>query len=65
MDDILRIDTVSQHDAFYHQQNLHPLASVIDFTGRTPEVYASKLNFGFYAMYLKDVIRRTKLRFCS
>src|SRR3954463_9980614 len=55
MDKILRIDTVSEHDAFYHQENLHPLVSVIDFTGRTPEVYASRMNFGFYAVYLKDV----------
>lgn len=55
MDKILRIDTVSEHDAFYQQENLHPLVSVIDFSGRTPEVYASRMNFGFYAVYLKDV----------
>lgn len=55
METILRIDTVSEHDAFYHHENLHPLVSVIDFTGRTPEVYASRMNFGFYAVYLKDV----------
>ncbi len=55
MNNILRIDTVSEHDAFYHQENLHPLVSVIDFTGTTPEVYASRMNFGFYAVYLKDV----------
>lgn len=55
METILRIDTISEHDAFYHHENLHPLVSVIDFTGRTPEVYASRMNFGFYAVYLKDV----------
>lgn len=55
MDAVLRIDTVSEHDTFYHHENLHPLVSVIDFTGRTPEVYASRMNFGFYAVYLKDV----------
>jgi AraC family transcriptional activator of pobA len=55
MDKILRIDTVSEHDRFYHQENLHPLVSVIDFTGKSPEIYASKMNFGFYAVYLKDV----------
>lgn len=55
MENILRIDTVSEHDKFYHQENLHPLVSVIDFSGTTPEVYASKMNFGFYAIYLKDV----------
>jgi AraC family transcriptional activator of pobA len=55
MDKILRIDHVSEHDAFYHQENLHPLVSVIDFAGTTPEVYAAKMSFGFYAVYLKDV----------
>jgi len=55
MEKILRIDTVSEHDKFYHQPNLHPLVSVMDFTGTSPEVYASKMNFGFYAVYLKDV----------
>lgn len=56
MDKILRIDTVSEHDKFYHQENLHPLVSVIDFTGTVPEIYASKMNFGFYAIYLKEVM---------
>ena len=55
MDKILQIDTVSQLDAFYHKQNLHPLVSVIDFKGTYPEIYASRMNFGFYAVFLKDV----------
>lgn len=55
MEKILRIDTVSEHDKFYHKENLHPLVSVMDFTGTAPEVYASRMNFGFYAIYLKDV----------
>lgn len=55
MDKILRIDTVSEHDAFYHKENLHPLVSVLDFTGTSPEIYASRMNFGFYAIYLKEI----------
>jgi len=55
MEEILRINNVSQHDAFYHQENLHPLVSIIDFEGTSPEVYASKMSFDFYAVYLKDV----------
>jgi AraC family transcriptional regulator, transcriptional activator of pobA len=55
MEKVLQIDTVSQHDAFYHQENLHPQVSVIDFTGRMPEEFASRMRFGFYAVYLKDV----------
>lgn len=56
MSDVLRIDTVSEHDAFYHKENLHPLVSIMDFDGRVPEIYASKMNFGFYAVYLKEVM---------
>lgn len=56
MDEVLRIDTVSEHDAFYHKENLHPLVSIMDFDGRVPEIYASKMNFGFYAVYLKEVV---------
>lgn len=56
MEKVERIDTVSAHDKFYHQENLHPLVSIIDFTGTAPEVYASKMSFGFYAIYLKDVM---------
>src|SRR5882724_12206503 len=56
MDQILRLQTVTQHDAFYHQENLHPLVSVLDFSGTYPEQYASKMNFDFYAIYLKDVM---------
>lgn len=56
MEKILRIDNVNEHDKFYHQQNLHPLVSVINFEGTVPEVYASKMSFGFYAVYLKDVM---------
>jgi AraC family transcriptional activator of pobA len=55
MEKILRIDTVSEHDAFYGKENLHPLVSIMDFDGRKPNVYASRMNFGFYAVYLKDV----------
>ena len=56
MGEILRIDTVTAHDAFYHKENLHPLVSVIDFDGRIPEIYAARMNFGFYIVYLKEVV---------
>ena len=56
MEEILRIDTVSEHDAFYHKENLHPLVSVMDFDGRVPAEYASRMNFGFYIIYLKEVV---------
>ena len=32
MSEFLKIDTVSEHDAFYHRENLHPLVSIMHFT---------------------------------
>ena len=55
MEKILRMDTISGHDQFYRQENLHPLVSVIDFAQTEPVVYSPKMNFGFYAIYLKEV----------
>lgn len=54
--EILSIDSVSDHDKFYGQENLHPLVSILDFNGTVPEIYASRMSFGFYAIYLKDVM---------
>src|SRR5882672_2966997 len=55
MDKILQFDTVSQYDTFHHQENLHPLVSVIDFTDTPPMDYAPWMRFGFYTVFLKDV----------
>jgi AraC-like DNA-binding protein len=55
MDKIVQVDTVSQYDALYGNENLHPLVSVIDFAQAKPWDYASRMNFGFYSVYLKDV----------
>ena len=51
----MQVDTVSQYDALYGNENLHPLVSVIDFAKAKPWDYASRMNFGFYSVYLKDV----------
>lgn len=56
MENFVKIDTVSQYDTFYKKENLHPLVSIIDFNGTYPEIYASKMSFGFYAIYLKDTV---------
>mgnify|MGYP001428511967 CR=1 FL=1 len=49
-------DTVSEHDAIYQNENLHPMVSVLEFTGKKPGVEASRMNFGFYAVYQKDIV---------
>ena len=54
-DDVLQIKSVAEHDHFYHKENYHPLVSIMDFDGRFPKEYASKMSFDFYAIYLKEV----------
>ncbi len=56
MEQFINIKSVSEYDAFYHKENLHPMVSIIDFEGRYPDVYASTMSFGFYAVYLKDTV---------
>jgi AraC family transcriptional activator of pobA len=55
MEEILQFDTVSEYDRFHHQENFHPLVSVIDFRDTPPLDYAPWMRFGFYAVFLKDV----------
>lgn len=54
MDDILKLENVSQYSALMAQETLHPLVSVIDFSKAKPMKHV-RLNFGFFAVFLKDV----------
>ena len=54
MDEIVRIENVSQYNATLGQETLHPLVSVIDFTKVKPIQHMRKY-FGFYTIFLKDV----------
>jgi AraC family transcriptional activator of pobA len=56
MEEILQFDRVSEYDTFHHLENLHPLVSVIDFTETPPLDYQPWMRFGFYAVFLKDIV---------
>lgn len=56
MEEIMRFDRVNQYDAHHHQENKHPLVSVIDFTETPPLDFAPWMRFGFYAIFMKDVV---------
>ncbi|WP_442591707.1 helix-turn-helix domain-containing protein [Pedobacter sp. AW31-3R] len=47
-------DTVSQYNAFNNQETLHPLVSIIDFS-KAKERTGSRMTFGLYCIFLKDV----------
>ena len=54
MDKMLRFETVSDYNAFNNNETLHPQVSVIDFSRAAPR-RLSKMYFGFYTIFLKDV----------
>jgi AraC family transcriptional activator of pobA len=54
MDNIVQFNTIAEYNAFNNNPTLHPLVSVIDLSkaGRRQN---SRLNFGFYTVFLKDI----------
>jgi AraC family transcriptional activator of pobA len=54
MDEILRLEKVSQYNMLKGVETLHPLVSVIDNSIVKP-LPNGRLNFGFYAIFLKEV----------
>lgn len=54
MEKIMKIDNVSDYNNMAGVETLHPLISVIDFSKSKPVRHLHR-NFGFYAVFLKDV----------
>jgi AraC-like DNA-binding protein len=54
MEEILKLESVSQYNALLGQETLHPLVSVIDFSKVKPTTHV-RMNMGFYTIFLKDV----------
>ncbi|WP_447951711.1 helix-turn-helix domain-containing protein [Chryseobacterium koreense] len=54
MDEIKQLKKVSDYNDLLGVETLHPLVSVIDFSKCEP-LNHGPLNFGFYAVFLKDV----------
>ena len=65
MKKILNIETVNEYDTLVGQETLHPLVSVINFANAKPKrnTTISALNFGFYAMFLKEDKHHCTLRY--
>ncbi|RYE23991.1 MAG: AraC family transcriptional regulator [Sphingobacteriaceae bacterium] len=55
MDTLRKFDTINEYNAFNKHETKHPLVSVVDLSKADPR-QGSKMYFGFYAMFLKDVV---------
>jgi AraC family transcriptional activator of pobA len=54
MEQIIKLDTVTQYNAMRKVQTLHPLVTIIDLSTAEP-MAAATFNFGLYAIYLKEL----------
>ncbi|WP_316737521.1 helix-turn-helix domain-containing protein [Pedobacter aquatilis] len=55
MSTLVNFDTVDDYNKFNNHQTLHPLVSVLDLN-KAQERKGSKMNFGIYCVFLKDVV---------
>lgn len=54
MDEIIKINTISQYNDTFGFETLHPLVNIVQFDGNTNMPKHFIINYGFYAIFLKD-----------
>ena len=54
MDKVIKLENVNQYNELYGLETLHPLVSVIDLTKATKTVNHILMNYGLYALFLKE-----------
>lgn len=54
MDNIVNLENVDRYNSMYGLETLHPLVSVVDLTKATNIVNHTQMNYGVYALFLKQ-----------
>ena len=54
MEQILKLDNITQYNSMRGVETLHPLVSVVDMSKAMP-TQSLRINFGFYCVFLKEV----------
>lgn len=54
MEQIIKLENVDQYNNLYGLETLHPLVSVVDLTKATKRVNHIQMNYGLYALFLKQ-----------
>lgn len=54
MDTVIKLDNVGQYNSLYGLETLHPLVSVVDLTKATKTINHVQINYGLYALFLKQ-----------
>lgn len=55
MKEVIRLDTVDQYNRLFGLETLHPLVSVVDLSEATEFPTHFTMNYGVYALFLKNV----------
>jgi AraC-like DNA-binding protein len=55
MDEIIKLENISQFNSLRGLETLHPLVSVIDFS-KMKLIPQTMVNYGFYCVYLKEAV---------
>ena len=55
MEEVIKLDTVDAYNKLFGLETLHPLVSVIDLSKATRFPTRFTLNYGIYAVFLKQV----------
>ena len=66
MEEVIKLDEVDKYNKLFGLETRHPLVSVVDLSKATQWPEHCKINYGVYALYLKDTycgnIRVTTIR---
>ena len=54
MENMRRFETIRDYNVFNNNETLHPMVSIVDLSKASPR-QGSKMYFGFYTVFLKDV----------
>ena len=54
MSEVIKLDTVDQYNKLFNLETLHPLVSVVDLSEATKFPTRFTLNYGIYAIFLKN-----------
>lgn len=59
MDQIIQLDSIDTYNRLYGLPTLHPLVAVVDLTKATRMLNHVKVNYGIYALFLKNGVNCT------
>jgi AraC family transcriptional activator of pobA len=54
MDEILKLENISQYNSIRGVDTFHPLVSVIDMS-KARATQSARIHFGFYCVFLKEI----------